>query len=452
MKTKLSNIVLPLLLALISASTQQLYPQQGMATVEAEVDAYLDPLLAMDAWSGVIGIYKKGDPILTKGYGFADREWEIDLSTNGKFRLASISKVFTEVAILKLAEQGKISLNDKISSYLPEYPAGQKITVAQLMNHTSGIPHLNSFPNYNDLIKYDYGIEDIIALFKDKELDFEPGAKYSYSNSGYVLLASIIEKRSGQAYNEYLKTAIFEPLGMKGTGVDDEREVLRNRVRGYMFDSEAELVHADYVNMDIKIGGGSLYSTVEDLNTFTQSLVNHTLLNKESLALLPNIQGQGKEKIFIANGRVQGFCHQLVHKYDEGITIIVLGNHYSNIALPISDAIDSILKGESVELPVNYFDQAIKLSENELAAYLGVYDFGFGPVGEVEIKDGKLVYGNPDKKQRDVLVPIGNDRFFYPQNWVVLAFENRENNAFRLLNWVMGENIYPAKKINENEK
>ncbi|MEO0341739.1 MAG: serine hydrolase domain-containing protein, partial [Bacteroidota bacterium] len=325
--------------------------------LEKKIDAYLQPLIEMDAWSGVIGIYKNGDPVLEKAYGYADREWEIPMSIDGRFRIASISKVFTEVAILILAEQGKLDTEDFLAKFYPGFPSGQEITLNQLLNHTSGLPHLNSFENYDELIKSDYTLTEVISLFKDLPLDFEPGERYRYSNSGYVMLAYVIEQVSGLSYQSFLKEQIFDRIGLKNTGIDQSEQILAKRVKGYMFDPAAKLAKASYVNMDIKIGGGSLYSNLRDLAIFTHSLVEGQLLHETSLDQLSNIQTQNTGKFFTANGRVQGYCHQITHRYEDGLTVIVLGNHYSNIALPISQALSQIYNGQQVEAPKNHLKQ-----------------------------------------------------------------------------------------------
>ncbi|NNE03617.1 MAG: serine hydrolase, partial [Eudoraea sp.] len=138
---------------------------QDMSSLESKIDEYIQPYLEMDAWSGVISIYEDGEPIFQKGYGYANREWKTDNTIKTKFRIASISKLFTEVAILKLVEAENIALSNTLSNFIPDYPRGNEITIKQLLNHRAGIPHLNDFPNYDDLIKYDYELNEIIDLF-----------------------------------------------------------------------------------------------------------------------------------------------------------------------------------------------------------------------------------------------------------------------------------------------
>ncbi len=412
---------------------------------ERKLDEYLTPYLEMEAWSGVVQITNKGETIFSKPYGFANREWDIPNTIDTKFRIASISKLFTEVAILKLVEEGKISLEDTLNQFIPDYPRGDEITIKSLLNHTSGIPHLNSYPNYSELIKFDYSIQEIIDLFKEKELDFNPGEKYSYSNSGYVLLAFIIEHVIGKTYRDYLDGAIWTPLELDHTGIDENKKVLPKRASGYQFDNEGNLVNAEYVNMDIKIGGGSMYSTVSDVTKFVEAVVNKKLVT-ENLNELPNYGQSNGVSYFSANGRVQGFCHQVTHWIDDNLTITVLGNHYSNIALPISGDIYSIYKGDDYAIPKNYLKTEVDISSEELKKYEGTYDFGFGPIGVVKVVKDRLTYRGPGRKEYDVLAYIGNDTFFYKQNWVLLRFTNKNDEEFRTLEWVMGENAYPAKK------
>jgi CubicO group peptidase (beta-lactamase class C family) len=420
---------------------------QDLKELQTKIDSYINPYLEMNAWSGLVNIYQNGEPVFQKGYGYADKEWEIKNSCETKYRMASIAKVFTEVAILNLVEAGKISLYDHLSKYIPDYPRGNEISVRQLLNHRSGIPHLNSFPNYNELNKLAYDLEEVIELFKYKPLDFEPGERYSYSNSGYVLLAFIIEKVSDLSFEEFLQLHLFKKIGLSNTGVDSNAKILKNRARGYMFDENGELINAEYVNMSIKIGGGSLYSTANDLNEFIQALITGQLL-KSTLAELPNFGSINGEKAFTANGRVQGFCHQITHRVEEDLTIIILGNHYSNLALPISQEVYQIYKNKEYKIPVNYIEQKIDVNISELSKYEGTYDFGFGPVGKVKVIDKNLGYLAPGRKTYDILIPINENKFFYIQSWVLLEFKDPDQESFKTLDWIMGENTYPAKNIN----
>ena len=422
---------------------------QETDSIEIKIDGYVNSYLEMNAWSGVISIYSNKNQVFQKAYGLADREWQILNTVDTRFRIASISKVFTEVAILKLVEDGKISLDEKLSDFILDFPRGNEITIKQLLTHRSGIPHLNSFPNYNDLIKQSYDINELIDLFKFKLLDFEPGERYRYSNSGYVLLVYIIEKVTGKTYEQFLQQEIFDKVGLKNTGVDNNQKILEKRANGYMFDNRGHLVNADYVDMSIKVGGGSLYSTANDLHIFINNLFQNKLLTT-TLPELPNFNELNGKKVFSANGRVQGFCHQITHFIDEDFTIIILGNQYSNIALPISEDVYKIYKNEDYKTPKNYLFQRVEVPIDKLKEYEGSYDFGFGPIGVVKVIENELYYSLPGKNSFDNLIPLGNDIFFYIQNWVLLKFRKNENDNYQYLDWIMGDNVYPAEKIRSN--
>ncbi len=433
---------------IVCAIIQISFGQSNTKLFEEKIDAYLDPYLEMNAWSGIIMISKKGVPVFQKAYGEAIRDWQVPNRMDTKFRIASISKVFTEVAILKLVEDGKIKLEDKLSMYISDYPRGNEINIKHLLTHRSGIPHLNNFPNYNTLIKFSYQLHEVIDLFKNKPLDFNPDERYRYSNSGYVLLAHIIEKVSGKTYEQFLTDEIFTPHNLKNTGIDTNKKLLSNRAKGYMFDNNGKLVNADYVNMSIKIGGGSLYSTANDLNRFVKHLLNRQIINS-TLHELPNFGEINGRQVFTANGRVQGFCHQITHRIAEDLTIIILGNHYSNIALPISDDIYKIYTKQEYKIPENYRTQKVQVPVAQLKNYEGTYDFGFGPIGVVKVVEDKLGYGTPGYDTYDFLIPLSNNRFFYIQSWVVLEFKKQEDKAYKILDWIMGDNVYSAERIDK---
>lgn len=416
---------------------------QKSVEISSKIDTYVQPYLDMEAWSGVVTIAKGDQLIFQKAYGSADREWEIPNSIDTKFRIASISKLFTEVAVLLLTERGLLSLNDPLSKYFPDYTRGDEITIDHLFSHRSGIPHLNSFSNYNELIKHEYQLKEVIDLFKEKPLDFDPGTRYRYSNSGYVLLAYIIEKTSGYTYEEFLKKEIFDKIGLSDTGIDKNELILEKRAKGYMFDSGVSLINAEYVNMSIKVGGGSLYSTAPDLLLFLRMLLEGDIL-KSTLEQLPNFEESNGETYFTVTGRVQGFCHQITHRMEEDLTIMILGNHYSNIALTMADDLYRIFSSLPYDIPQDYLKKEVEVSPEVLQKYEGTYDFGFGPVGEVKLYGNSLTYLPPGGKKADRLIPLGNHRFFYPQYWVLIEFAKEKGELFDELRWIMGENVFPA--------
>ncbi|MFQ5721449.1 MAG: serine hydrolase domain-containing protein [Candidatus Aminicenantales bacterium] len=206
-----------------------------LSDFKAEVDAYIKPYLDLGGYSGTVLIAKNGEILFRKGYGMASYEFDVPNTAKTKFQIASLSKSFTSAAIMILQERGKLSVHDPLSKFIPDYPGGKKITIHHLLTHTSGIPNVNNFPEYSRDSRFPQTLDEIIKMFKDKPLMFEPGEKYSYSNSNYNLLAYIIEKVSGVSYGEFLRKNIFQTLEMNETGHHGEASaIIKNLASGYM--------------------------------------------------------------------------------------------------------------------------------------------------------------------------------------------------------------------------
>ena len=223
--------------------------------------------------------------LLSKGYGMANFELNVPNTPQTKFHLGSVSKTFTAAAIMILQERGKLNVHDPLSKYIPDYPNGDRITLHHLLTNTSGIPNVNNFPEYATQSKFPHTPSDLIPMFKQKPLDFEPGTRgYTESNSNYNLLAYIIEKLSGQTYGEFLKQNIFGPLGLRDTNHDGDASVLiANKASGYVPVGATSVENAPYLDWSIKTGNGSIYSTVEDLLSWDRALYAEKILKKSSL-------------------------------------------------------------------------------------------------------------------------------------------------------------------------
>ncbi len=189
--------------------------------------------------------------LLNKGYGFANLEWEIPNSPSVKFRLGSVTKQFTAASILLLQERGKLKVTDPVKKYMQDAPAGwDKITIFNLLTHSSGIPNFTSFPDYASQEPFDTTPEKLVARFRDKPLEFQPGEKMSYSNSGYVLLGYLLEKISGESYEKFVQDNIFTPLGMKDSGYDSNSAIISHRAAGYV-PGPTGPTNAGFINMTV---------------------------------------------------------------------------------------------------------------------------------------------------------------------------------------------------------
>lgn len=230
-------------------------------------------------FNGSALVAEHGKVIFQQGFGQANMEWNIPNQPDTKFRLGSISKQFTALLIVKLAEEGKIKLDVPITTYLQDYPKenGDKITIHNLLTHTSGIPNYTNAPNFfKDKARNPYTPEQFVKTFSSLPLEFTPGEKFNYSNSGYFLLGYIIEKITGKTYEQYLQEVIFTPLKMVNSGYDHSDVILKNRAAGY--ERKGKLItNAAYLDMSIPYAAGSLYSTVEDLYLWDQALYTNKL-------------------------------------------------------------------------------------------------------------------------------------------------------------------------------
>ena len=331
---------------------------------------------------GAVLIDRDGKVILNKGYGSADLEWNIPNAPDTKFRLGSITKQFTAAGILLLEERGKLKVDDPISKYMPNAPAAWKsITFFHLLTHTSGIPSFTSFPDYSTLQSQPVTPEQLVARFRDKPLDFQPGEKWSYSNSGYALLGYLLEKISGEKYCDFLQQNIFTPLAMHDTGCDRNSMILPRRASGYSPGPHG-LENAGYIDMTVPFSAGELYSTTGDMLRWQQGLFGGELLTPASLKKMTTPYKEnygfgleiqtihGHERIS-HNGGINGFNTAAAWYPQEKLSIIVLSNVNGNAPDEISDRLASVMHNEPVVLPSERKEVAVPVST--LAHYVGVY-------------------------------------------------------------------------------
>jgi len=260
------------------------YGQAKVVKLDKLISAYAE----FGKFNGSVLIAEKGKVIYKKGFGLADMEWNVPNQPGTKFRLGSITKQFTSMLIMQLVEQGKLKLDVPISTYLPDYPkkSGEIITIHHLLTHSSGIPNITSFRGFSkDISRNSYSPLQLVNLFADSTLQFKPGERNSYSNSGYMLLGYIIEKVTGKSYEQVLQENIFTPLNMKNSGYDHSAPLLKNRARGYEKNGRL-YVNANFIDMSVPYAAGALYSTVEDLYLWNQALYSNKLLRKENMELL----------------------------------------------------------------------------------------------------------------------------------------------------------------------
>ena len=262
---------------------------QDISTRESQLGYKLDSALNKQFKPNEPGcavlISKKGQILYKKAFGMANLELNVPMSSDMVFGIASITKQFTGIAIMQLVEKNKINLQDSINKYIPDYPThGYYISIEHLLTHTSGIKNFMALEDFDSIVKrIEYNNPmDFINIFKNESMDFAPGTKWNYSNSGYFLLGYIIEKVSGITYQQYIEENILKPAGMTNSYYNDYKKIIKNRVTGYGKD-ENGFTNPLNLNSTVAYSAGSLLSTVEDMFNYYQALNSYKLVSKESL-------------------------------------------------------------------------------------------------------------------------------------------------------------------------
>lgn len=413
------RILFLFLVAACSVAAQSTAPGAQGGELEAKVDAYVKPYLESKNFSGSVLIARGGKVLVNKGYGMANLELGVPNTPQTRFHIASVSKPFTAAAILLLEERGKLSVQDPVSKYVPDFPEGGRILLHHLLTHTSGIPNINNFPEYQTLSQSPQTPAQLVEVFKKRALDFPPGQKYAYSNSNYNLLAFIIEKVSGQSYGDFLQANIFAPLGMTSTLHDGAvAELIPHRASGYVPAGFDGLENAPFLDWSSKTGNGSLVTTVEDLFRWDRALYTDKLLSAASRAKMFTDHGSGAgygwfvrqnlgHNVTASNGRSPGFTASVERYVEDDVCVILTANTYSSISQAMASDLAAIVLGEEKQIhPL----AAAQVAPALLQAYAGRYKFGpdfrFNPGLEVsvELSDGHLVMRG------------GGDSFLLPQS------------------------------------
>ncbi|HEX7296588.1 MAG TPA: serine hydrolase domain-containing protein, partial [Pyrinomonadaceae bacterium] len=321
-------------------------------------------------FNGAALVAENGKVVYKGAFGSANMEWNIPNTPDTKFRLGSITKQFTATVILQLVEQGKIKLDGKLSDYLPEYrkDVGEKVTIHHLLTHTSGIPSYTSQPGFAENVSRNpYKVDEFVKKYASGNLEFEPGSKFLYNNSGYFLLGAIIERVTGKRYEQVLRENIFDPLGMKNTGYDHHDTIIPKRATGYSKTPDG-YTNALYLDMSIPYAAGSLYSTVEDLYLWDQALYTDKLLTAQSKALMytpfldnyaygwtvqnASFKVNNADVPLIAHGGgINGFTTTIVRFPKEKNLIVMLDNTGTGYLDRLSDSIAKIIYNQPYESP-----------------------------------------------------------------------------------------------------
>jgi len=380
-------------------------------------------------------VAKNGEVIYRKAFGLANMELEVAMRPEMVFEIGSMTKQFTAVSVLMLMEQGKLSLNDEITKYIPNYPVhGHKITIHHLLIHTSGIKSYTSMPEWFPIWRKDMKPEEMIDLFKNQPMDFAPGEKYLYNNSAYFMLGYIIEKASGMTYPQFLEENIFKPLQMNNTYYGSQTKIIHNRASGYQ--QKDGFSNAEYLSLTQPYSAGSIMSTVDDLLKWQLAVRDNKLVKKETIQLaftdyktndgklIHYGYGWGLNEIngsptIEHSGGIFGYTTNGIWLPQEDVYVVMLSNRDDMSPGDVSTSLAAIAIGK----PYLVATAAIAVKPEDLKELAGVYEFEDASVRSIIYEEG-ILYSQRQGSSRFKLISVAENIFAFENSFSTLEFIN----------------------------
>lgn len=425
-------------IACVFPATAQTLKSCDAATAQRSQKLLNETVTASGAGAAVL-IVCGNKPVLRAARGMANVELNVALSPDQTFRIASITKTFVAALIVKMSESGELSLDDRLSEFVPDIPSAENITVRQLLNHTAGVsdkvPPAAIQPGFS---RRDVDTKTHLIEIAKRTADFAPGTDRAYSNSGYILLGAVIEKVTGKPWYEAIDERISKPLGLKNTTYGISEKILKGRVAGYTTvrtESDKRIENASFISASIPAAAGGLVSSVDDLRLFIKALTSEKIVSKagfaqiSSLATLadgriapPGNYGLGMyiwkvrgETMIGHTGQINGFASILAYLPARDITVIVLANDYAFDAQNFGRRLAAISLGKP------YTDvKSVPIPAADLAALAGDYqDLNF--VRTLAVKDGKLYSQRPGRNPYPMQMAAGGTLHFVPDELTYLV-------------------------------
>jgi CubicO group peptidase (beta-lactamase class C family) len=439
-------------------------------TPQQRIDAATAKVLKPDGPGAAVLVAENGKIVFEKGYGLANIEHCVPVTPDTKFRIGSITKQFTAAAILKLVEEGKLSLDDKVSKFIPDFPRGDIVTIHHLLTHTSGIHSYTEKAEFLPSVTAPIKPEDLVRSIQGDSYDFDPGKQWKYNNSGFFLLGYLVERVSGQPYGEYLRKTFFEPLGMNDTGVHEATAILKHEAAGYSMIG-GKLSKALNWDMSRAGGAGALYSTVGDLYRWNEGVFGGKVLKPETLkkAFTPvktaeepagkakqegygygwSIQRtQGLEEIGHGGG-LNGFATYLMRLPKEKLTVVVLTNCQPGLPgvtpAGLAHQIVEVYLGD--KLPARVARKVVPVSSKASDAIVGRYDLG-GLVLAVR-REGDRLFAQLTGQPEFEIFASSETEFFWKVVEAEVNFSKDEKGRATKATLKQGGMLLPAPRLKD---
>ena len=410
-------------LLIVSSACAQTSPSQDSSALEK----LLNETFPADSPGAAVLVVHKDAVVLRKGFGMANLELKVPVDPGDVFRIGSITKQFTAVAILQLVAAGKVKLDEDVSTYVSDFPAvGHQVTIAQLLNHTSGLPSYTDEKSWLTTWRQDLKPSDLLAFTKGKPPLFTPGTDWAYSNTNYILLGEVIAKVSGESYASYVQTKVLGPAGMQHSQFDNAEDMIPGRVSGYAVAGPKKWKNAAYLSMTHPYAAGALVSTVDDLWKWDKALSAGTLIDMKLLAqaysdtVLPDgrstgygygwgIGTLGHRKTIEHGGGINGFTAYEMKVPDAGLYVAILSNNEA--AGPLVGTGALAFRVARAVLGDTSDDKSVTIGPDTLKDFVGVYRLKGNGKRAVTMADGKLFVQRTGGPKSPSLVPVGENEF-----------------------------------------
>jgi len=442
---KSNKIVLLICLLLFGITSQGKNPKK-------QIDNLLKESYSKDSPGIVVMVKKSGKEIYKKAFGMSDTELDIPMKTDMVFQIGSVTKQFTAVSILMLMEQRKLNLDDDITKFIEDYPTnGNKITIHHLLTHTSGIKDFSDLDDWDTFKMNDYKLIDLINIFKNEPINFKPGEGHQYCNSGYILLGSIIEKISGQTYENFIVENIFKPLEMTNSYYGNKNREIENRVTGYQKKDDT-VVKSNLWSMSIAYAAGALMSTAEDLSIWNQALIENKLISNESLKkAYTNYTLNNGDKIgygygwfieemhgtpnFWHGGHIAGFITWEMYFPEDDVYIAILSNCSYKFDTKLPEKIAAI----ALNKPIKEKPEEIEVDVEILKQYVGVYNYDDTTSRYIKLIGNKIYYQKSLTGLTMELFASSENTFFRKKSESTLEFTKDDNGIVKGFLWNYGD-------------
>ena len=395
----------------LTAFGQEIFQTENQTAVK--INEYFTELAKQEKFNGNVLVALGDKIILKRNYNIAANVSGLKTSLDKQFMIASVAKLFVKFAFLKLEEQGRIKLDDKLSKFVPDFPNGDKITVRHLINHTSGLPReLSGRENLSDVT-----LEKIVLLAKKEKLQFAPGSEMLYSNIGYQMLLYILSKRAPNGYENFIRKNLLKPFAMPDTYEYNYKKP-KNFAAGFAFENK-KIVPVDDTELE-KFESGRFYSTIDDMYNFSRGLFNPRLTSKKVAGQMLNDKGE-----IVHAGALDGYKAYFYKNTKTNLTYIFLSNYSQIPFVRMTTDIPDIAAGKPYKIPTTIERVAIEVNENILKRYVGKYVLKADEkqAFELKLENGKLYFTQDDGTRLEM----------FPESEIVFFTDPQTDDIFEFV-------------------